>query len=385
MRKINIYGSTGIIGNKTLKLIKNYFLDIQVHLLLANSNHKKLIKQVYEYKPKYVCLLNKKIQKKFIKDIKDLNVKVINPENILDFISNTKSDLSLLSISGISALKFIEPILKNTNILGLVNKECIVSGGHLFKNLFKKNKAIVVPLDSEHFSLFNYFRSTDTNYKNINQIYLTASGGPFLGLKKNQLQNIKYKDVVKHPIWKMGYKNSIDSATMANKCLEVIEAKYLFNFDFQLLKILIHPEALVHSIIEYKNFTSTLNYFYHDMDIPIINFLNFYKKNKIILQKNDYNFNKDSSLNFYQTNNKFFPILDIFHQIEKKPQNLIKFNVANEFAVNLFANNKIKYHEISKIIEKCLYIEFDYLVNNVKNVLLFEENYLEKINNEFNL
>ena len=183
----------------------------------------------------------------------------------------------------------------------------------------------------------------------------------------------------------MGYKNSIDSATMANKCLEVIEAKYLFNFDFQLLKILIHPEALVHSVIEYKNFTSTLNYFFHDMDIPIINFLNFDKKNKIIYNKNDYDFNKNSSLNFYQPNIKLFPILDIFNQIEKKPQNLIKFNVANEFAVNLFKNNKIKYHEISKIIEKCLYIEFDYLVNNVKNVLLFEEYYLEKIKNEFNL
>ena len=234
----------------------------------------------------------------------------------------------------------------------------------------------------------NFFdRLLNFKINNIKNIYLTASGGPFLNKKFEDIKNASFENAVQHPKWHMGIKNSIDSATLVNKCLEIIEAHYLFNIEYKKLNILIHPEALVHSIIEYKNYTSFLNYFYHDMDIPLYNFLNLLNKNhKYFNISSNYNFKKNSSLNFSEPNLNNFPILKIFNQLDKTVHlNILKFNSANEFAVNLFTRKMIKFSDIYNIIDKSLNLDVNFEVNSINNILIYQDIFINKIKIEFNL
>ncbi len=367
---INIYGSTGVIGRKTLNLISKNFPNLKVNLLCAKSNLRLLKKQIQKYKPQYAFLYDiKKLPKE---NFKIENTKFLDFNELKSYLLLSKSDLSLLAISGYKALYFLENIILNTDNLGIVNKEVIVSAGHIFKkkNYFKKTN--IFPLDSEHFSLFGTL-SNKGNHKSINNIILTASGGPFYKRKFHTLKNIKFSEAIKHPKWKMGYKNSIDSATLVNKCLELIETHYLFDLPFNKMKILIHPEAIVHSVIEYNNYTSQFNLFKNNMDIPIINFF-LYANNKFKNNNNKYFIRDYKNLNFENVKNDIFPIYKFFSKIDKKkPENLIKFNVGNEFAVNLFKKNLIKYTDIYKIIEKVTSLNLYYALNNIKDIIKYHE------------
>ena len=229
-------------------------------------------------------------------------------------------------------------------------------------------------MDSEHFSIFEFLNKIENN-KDIKNLIITASGGPFYKKKFKSLKDIKFAQAIKHPKWKMGYKNSVDSATLVNKCLEVIEAHYLFDIPYDKIKILIHPEAIVHSAIEFENYVTQFNLFKNDMSIPIFNFLlnsksNYKKKNNKLFIENY------KSLNFHEVKNDIFPIYKFFTQLDKKrPQNLIKFNIGNEFAVNLFKNKIINYTDIYKIIKKVSSLNLYYPVNTIKDVI----NYHEKV------
>ena len=227
--KINIFGSTGEIGQKTLLILNKYFPSIRVNLLVAKNNYKRLMNQSKLYNPKYVYINNNKYYNLLKNNLSNTKIKILSSDGLKEHLLNYESDFSILSISGYEALYYLKYIFKNTKILGLVNKESIVSAGHLFRKLKNKHNTKIYPLDSEHFSLSNFFNNQSKDYSSI---LLTATGGPFLNRNINQ-DNIKFKDAIKHPKWKMGYKNSIDSATLANKCLEIIEAHYLFNIDYQ--------------------------------------------------------------------------------------------------------------------------------------------------------
>ena len=377
---INIFGSTGIIGSKSLEIVKKFYPNIKINLLVANNNHLKLIAQTIKYKPKFISIKNEEHIELIRKKLLNVKSKIIKYDKINSYLKSSKSYYTILSISGYHALYFLENIVLNTKNLGLVNKEVVVSAGHLFKKFYKKKSNFrIYPLDSEHFSLnLNFKHSNINNYK---KIFITASGGPFYFKKNINLKKIKFKDAINHPKWKMGYKNSIDSATLANKCLELIEAHYLFSIPFNKLKILIHPESLVHSIIENSNFTSTLNSFYPDMFIPIFNFLYENHKNynhHIKIKK--FNFNNTRTLNFFKVDEKQFPIYKIFKKLDKNsPADLIKFNCANQCAVDLFKNNKIQYDQIPLFINKALKIKFNYPVNNIKNIIIFQNVFNKKL------
>tara|TARA_B100001059_G_scaffold196356_1_gene201279 strand:- start:177 stop:1316 length:1140 start_codon:yes stop_codon:yes gene_type:complete len=375
--RINIFGSTGIIGSKTLDIINNFFPKIKVNLLCANSNVRKLIRQIEFYSPKYVYI-NDTSKSDFLKKNIKNNIKVLNFIELKSYLRNSNSDLTLLAISGYKSLNYFEQILMNTNSLGLVSKEAIVSAGHLFNNLKKKLKNKIYPLDSEHFSIFQNF---DKNNLNLNKIKLTASGGPFLGRNFKSLRHISFLDASKHPKWKMGYKNSIDSATLVNKCLELVEAHYLFNLPFDKLDIVIHPESKIHSIFEYNNYLYNMIAFQNDMSIPIYNFLN--QKFNYTLHNNKFKITHNESLSFSNVNYLEFPIYKYFKNLNKKPSNIIKFNVGNEHAVNLFKNNQIKYTEILKIISKITSINMEYQLNNIKDIINYHELLEIKISEKF--
>ncbi len=375
---INIYGSTGIIGTKTLNLIDKNFPKLKVNLLCAKSNIKTLTKQIHKYKPNYAFLND---INKFNKPIMKIGkTKILNYKELLSYLSSSKSNMSVLAISGYKSLYFLEHIIKNTDNLGIASKEAIVSAGHIFrkKKFFKKTN--IFPLDSEHFSLFENLNYRTNNAK-IKKIILTASGGPFYKKNFKSLKNIKFSQAIKHPKWKMGYKNSIDSATLVNKCLELIEAHYLFDIPFDKMDILVHPQAIVHSAIEYENYVTQFNLFKNNMDIPILNFLLFSK----IKQNNDFknlHIENYSHFNFETVNNKIFPIYELFKNINKnKPQNLINFNIGNEYAVNLFKNNFIKYTDIYTIIDKVLSLNLNSSINTIKDIIKYHEEVEAKIHN----
>ena len=377
--KINIFGSTGIIGSKTLDIVNNYFPSIKINLLCSNTNVRKLIKQIEIYSPKFVYL-NDISKIDFLKKNINQNINILNFNELKSYLVNSKSDLTLLAISGYKSLNYLDSILTNTESLGLVSKEAIVSAGHLFSGFTKKIQNKIYPLDSEHFSIF---QNINKNILNINKVKLTASGGPFLGKNYHSLKNISFSAASKHPKWKMGYKNSIDSATLVNKCLELIEAHYLFNLPYEKLDIVIHPESKIHSIFEYNNYIYNMVAFENDMLIPIYNFLN--QKFNYVLNKNKFKISNNQSLNFYNVKNQEFPIYKFFQNLNKSdPSNIIKFNVGNEFAVNLFKNNKIKYTEILKIISKITSLNIEYKLNNIKDIINYHELLEIKISEKFN-
>ena len=373
---INIYGSTGIIGKKTLSLIDKNFQNLNVDLLCAKSNLKLLIQQIEKYKPKYAFLYDHEKLTNF--NYKIGKTKFLNLDELKSFLLSSKSNLSLLAISGYKSLYFLENIIQNTDNLGIVSKEAIVSAGHIFQKENYFNKTNIFPIDSEHFSLFELLNKINSKTK-IKKVILTASGGPFYKQKFNSLKNVKFQQAIKHPKWNMGYKNSIDSATLVNKCLELIEAHYLFDMPFNNMEILIHPEALVHSIVEFDNYVTQCNLFQNDMSIPILNFLS---QSKIKYKYNDkkYFIKKYNNLNFIDVKEDIFPIYKFFKSInKKKPENLIKFNIGNEFAVNLYKDNKIKYTDIYRIIKKVTSLNLYSSINTIKDIIQYHEEVEKKL------
>jgi len=373
---INLYGSTGQIGQKTLNIIKKYFPQLKINLLCANSNVSLLLKQIKIFKPNYIYLDNPNAAKKLKSNLPN-NIELLTFNELKNYLKKSNSDYSILAVSGYKSLYYLEDIVNNTKNLGIVSKEAIVSAGHLFRKKKYFNKTNIFPLDSEHFSLFENFKSINY-FKNINKVIITASGGPFYKKNFKSLKNIKFQEAIKHPKWKMGYKNSIDSATLVNKCLEIIETHYLFNIPYNKIDVLIHPQALIHSIVEKDNFTISLNMFKNDMSIPIINFLS--KSNNYKKINNNKLFSSYSDFDFMEVNNKNFPIYKYFNDLDKtNPSNLIKFNVGNELAVNLFKNNIIKYTDIYKIIKKVGSLNLYSSLNNIKDVIKYHEQIEEKI------
>ena len=369
---INVYGSTGVIGKTFLRIIKNQFPKYKINLLCAKNNIKLLAKQCKEFNANFVYVDN---QKKIntLRSILPKAIKILNKNELNEYLHKSKSDLSILSVSGYESLKYLELICINTNKIGIVSKEAIVSAGHILKNIIKKNNTKIFPLDSEHFSIFQNFNRTNIDCSYIKKIYITASGGPFINKKFNLLKNVSFKEATKHPKWKMGYKNSIDSATLVNKCLELIEAHYLFDIPLTKLDILIHPESLVHSIIEDHNYVSKLIYFHNDMKIPIINFLNN-DDCKYLPINNKFNFINELTLNFTKVDFEIYPIYNYFKSIDKSnPRNLIKFNLGNECAVELFKQKKIKYIEILQLIKEITSLNIDSDVSNINNIIQYHE------------
>ena len=372
---INIFGSTGEIGKKTLKIISNSFPKLNVNLLCANKNIKLILKQINTYSPRFVYLYDSESSKKLkLKLKKNKKTKILNFKELSLYLNRSKSDLTLLAISGYKSLYFLDDIISNTKNLGLVNKEAIVSAGHIFKKNKYFEKTNIFPIDSEHFSIFYKYKTLNINKnKNINKLILTASGGPFHKNKFKSLTNISYNKAIKHPKWKMGYKNSIDSATLVNKCLEVVEVHYLFNIPFKKIDILIHPQAFVHSIVVNNNHVTYYNSFKNDMSIPLTSFLMLtkYKNRKYNDKLSLSHLNK---LDFKSVKNDVFPIYKFFNNLDKsKPSNIIKFNIGNEIAVNMFKNKIIKYTEIIKIIKKVVSLNLYSPLNNIKDIIKYHE------------
>ena len=348
-KKIAILGSTGSIGKSTLDVIKRNKKNFNVVLLTANKNYKKLIQQAKDVKAKIVLINKKLFYDKVKKGLKNSSTKVHSGNISIKDIVKGKLDCTMVAIVGIAGLQPTLDAIKNSKSVAIANKESIICGWNILLKEVKKNKTKIFPVDSEHFSIMELTKNVDD--KEVEEIIITASGGPFLNFSKKRLKNVRPAQAIKHPNWSMGKKISVDSANLMNKVFEVIEAYKLFRFDKKKYKIVIHPQSYVHSIIRYRSGLIKMILYNPDMKIPISNILNG-KKNNAKYVKN-INIHKLSKLSFQKVNSNQFPSVNLIEKSLK--YGLLTptiINAANEVLVDLFLSNKIGFLDIVNTINK---------------------------------
>jgi len=349
-KKIAILGSTGSIGKTLINIIKKDKKNFDIVLLSADANYKELLRQAKFFKVKNLVITNQLSFKKIKKDKYTKKIKVYNNFQNLRKIFKKKIYYTMSSISGIQGLKPTIEIIKYTNKIAIANKEAIICGWDLIKKNLDKHKTEFIPVDSEHFSIWYALKGIDKAL--IDQIYLTASGGPFLEKNSKNLKHVNIKQATNHPNWKMGKKISVDSATMINKVFEIIEAKKIFEIPYNKLSIIIHPKSYVHAIIKFKNGLTKIVVHDTNMKIPIFNSL-YSSKNIITSKKLD--FKVLNNLDFRHANSRKFPLIKV---IKILPNNSSLYETIlvsiNDKLVESFLNNKIKFTDISKKMNNML-------------------------------
>jgi len=351
-KKVGILGSTGSIGESTVKIIQNNKKDFDVIFLSTNKNVKKLIEQTLVLKPKSVIIFDKK---EFIKNKKKFTNKKIRVFNSFNDLKNkllkNKIDYIMCSIAGLAGLDSTINCIDVTKNIAIANKESIICAWNLIEKKLKKNKTKFIPVDSEHFSIWSLLKSESIN--NVEKVIITASGGPFLNYKLNKLKNVKPKDAIKHPNWRMGKKISIDSATLMNKVFEVIEAQRIFKININKFDILIHPSSYVHSIIKFNNGQIKILAHETDMKIPIFN--SIYQKDFKKINTKKVDINLLNNLNLMKINHYNYPSVKILKRINNINSLFETVLIsANDELVDLYIKNKIKFLQINKILLKIL-------------------------------
>ena len=368
-KKIAILGSTGSIGKTLINIIKKDKKNFELILLSADENYKELLKQAKYFKVQNLIITNVKSFNKLKKSKLHKNINIYNDFSNFRKIFKKRIDYTMCSISGIQGLKPTIEIIRYTKTLAIANKEAIVCGWDLIERSLNKHKTKFIPVDSEHFSIWYALQGIEKNL--IEKIYLTASGGPFLKNSLKKLNKVNIKQVTNHPNWKMGKKISTDSATMINKVFEVIEAKKIFSINYNKLSIIIHPKSYVHAIIRFKNGLTKIVVHDTSMEIPILNSLYSSKK---IINSNDLDFKILNNLDFREVNLKKFPLVKILKTLPEKPSLFETILVSiNDKFVELFLNNKIKFTDISKKMNKMLKL------NNLKKYKKIKPKKIEEI------
>ena len=375
-KNISLLGSTGSIGTQTLDIIRQ--LKLNVVALSAKSNIKLLENQVREFKPKYVSIVDENLYNDLKIALKDINVKVLSEkESLCELASLDESDMVINSVIGMAGLKPTLAAIDAGKTLGLANKESLVVAGKLLTKRLKF-KSQLLPIDSEHSAIFQSIEGNDKKF--IDKIILTASGGPFFGKTRAQLFDVTADEALKHPNWSMGRKISIDSATLMNKGLELIEASVLFDKDPEDIEILIHRESVIHSMVRYIDGSVIAQLSNPDMRLPIQYAITYPQRAKNKIEKID--FYKIKSLSFDKPDIEVFGCLKIAIDVSKKG-NIFPcvLNAANEEAVDLFLNKKIKFLEIEEIVKE--YIENqkeikNLTLNDIFNVDLEVRNNIKK-------
>ncbi len=368
MKKISIFGVTGSIGSSTVKIILLDKAKYNVQVLTANKNYKKLAKLSKLLRSKYAIIGDEKYFLLLKKELKNTNIICLTGKSNLEKFAKIKTDILISAIVGMAGLRPTYNAIGNTKLLAIANKESIVVAGNILLNKAKKLKTIVLPLDSEHHAIFQVYKKENKN--NIKEIILTASGGPFWNKEKINFDKVTVKNALKHPTWRMGKKITIDSATMMNKLLEIIEASILFNLDLGKIKILIHPSSLIHGIVNFIDGTSHLIASEPDMKIPISHALHWPERLNSKVKNLD--FKNIKNFKFYCPNKKIFPSLSLINILKKNDYNkskIITINAANEVAVDYFLRKKISFNDIIKIIKKTIFLTKHININSINDVM----------------
>ncbi len=351
MKKIAILGSTGSIGTQTLDIVREQG-DIQVVAMAAGSNISLLEAQMREFRPSLVSVWDEKKASELRTNTKDLGIKIVSGmEGLLEVSVIPESEILVTAIVGMLGIRPTIAAIKAGKKIALANKETLVTVGHIIIPLAKEYKVPILPVDSEHSAIFQSLQGAGDN--KISRILLTASGGPFRGRKADELKNIQVEDALKHPNWSMGRKITIDSSTLVNKGLEVMEAKWLFDVALDQIQVVVHPQSVIHSAVEYQDGAVIAQLGTPDMRLPIQYALYYPERRNLSGRRLD--LFEIADLTFEKPDTDTFRGLALAYQAMEKGGNIpTVYNAANEKAVSLFLDRKISYPEITELIEACM-------------------------------
>lgn len=348
MKRLSILGSTGSIGTQALDVCRN--LGYSVVALAAGNNAELLEKQAREFKPKLVALYNEEAAKGLSIALSDTDITVLGGEEGVLKAAEIECDIVLNAVTGIAGLRPTITAIEAGNDIALANKETLVAGGKRVMDYAKEHNVKILPVDSEHSAIFQCLQAKG-DYARIQKLILTASGGPFFGKTKEELETMKPENALNHPTWNMGRKVTIDSATMANKGLEIIEAAHLFGVPQNNIDVVIHRESIVHSLVEFTDNSVLAQLGVPDMRTPIQYALTVPERCESIVEHLD--LAKIGTLHFYPQDNVAFPATDIARQaLSIGKTATAAFNAADEIAVAAFLEGKIGFNDIPKILEK---------------------------------
>lgn len=351
-RKIAVLGSTGSIGTQALDVISKHADRFEAYVLVANNSVELLIKQAREMMPEVVVISNKDKYKQLKDALADLPIKVwCGVEAVEEVVRDENIDLVLTAMVGISGLKPTVSAIKAGKAIALANKETLVVAGELIATLALKHRVPILPVDSEHSAIFQCLNGEGNN--RIDKILLTASGGPFRNFSAEQLTKVTKKEALNHPNWDMGMKVTIDSSTLMNKGFEMIEAKWLFDVKPSQIEVLIHPQSIIHSMVQFDDNTIMAQLGQPDMRAPIQYAFSYPERLKLEMEPVD--FIKLTQLTFEGPDRDRFPNLNFAYEAIEKGGNMpCILNAANEVAVSLFLEDKIGFYEMSSLIEKAM-------------------------------
>ncbi|HJA81693.1 MAG TPA: 1-deoxy-D-xylulose-5-phosphate reductoisomerase [Candidatus Mediterraneibacter intestinipullorum] len=376
MKKIAVLGSTGSIGTQTLEIVRTN-QDIEVTALAAGSNITLLEEQIREFRPGLAAVWDEDRAAELKSRIRDMDVEVLSGmDGLLAVAAEPAAEILVTAIVGmIGILPTIEAI-KSGKDIALANKETLVTAGHIIMPLAKENHVSILPVDSEHSAIFQSLQGGQE--KALHKILLTASGGPFRGRKRDELADIRVEDALKHPNWEMGRKITIDSSTMVNKGLEVIEAKWLFGVSVDQIQVVVQPQSIIHSMVEYEDGAVIAQMGTPDMKLPIQYAL--YYPERRFLPGDRLDFGTLSRITFERPDMETFYGLKLAYQAGRAGGTLpTVFNAANERAVALFLDRKIRYLQIPEIIQACMEAHRNIEAPDVETILKAEQETYEFI------
>lgn len=376
MKKIAILGSTGSIGTQTLEVVREN-KDIEVLGLAAGNNIKLLERQIREFHPKMAAVWTEERAKELRENVKDLDIKIVSGmEGLIELSVMEESEILVTAIVGMIGIRPTIEAIKAGKDIALANKETLVTAGHIIMPLAKEYQVAILPVDSEHSAIFQSLQGGQE--KALHKILLTASGGPFRQKTREELLNIQVEDALKHPNWEMGRKITIDSSTLVNKGLEVIEAKWLFDVSLDQIEVVVHPQSIIHSMVEYVDGAIIAQLGTPDMKLPIQYAL--YYPERRFLPGDRLDFAALSKLTFEKPDMETFYGLRLAFEAGKEGGSLpTVFNAANELAVSKFLDRKIKYLEIPEIIEHCMQAHKTIADPSVDEILQTEQEVYEQI------
>ena len=352
MKNIVLLGSTGSIGTQTLDVVRSYKEDLHVVALAAGSSVEKMEQQIREFLPSYAVMWSEEAAKDLKQRVSDLQVQVLTGmDGLLAISVLPEADVVLTAIVGMIGIRPTIAAIEAGKDIALANKETLVTAGHIIMPLAKKHGVKILPVDSEHSAIFQSLNGEPKD--KIRQILLTASGGPFRGFTKEQLTNVKAADALKHPNWTMGRKITIDSATMVNKGLEVMEAGWLFHVPPERITVVVQPQSIIHSMVEYVDGAVIAQLGVPDMKLPI-QYALFYPDRRP-MQENNIDFFKLGRITFEEPDMEVFTGLKLAYEAFRAGGSMpTVFNAANEKAVSLFLQDKIGFLDIPELIGACM-------------------------------
>lgn len=376
MKKIAILGSTGSIGTQTLEVVRENG-DNEVISLAAGSNTELLEQQVREFHPQVVCVYEEEKAREFRERLKDVAVRIVTGmDGLIETACVPEAEIVVTAVVGMIGIRPTIAAIEAGKDIALANKETLVTAGHLIIPLAREKGIRILPVDSEHSAIFQSLQGNAGN--RIQKILLTASGGPFRGKREEDLLNVKVEDALKHPNWSMGRKITIDSSTMVNKGLEVIEAKWLFDVEIDDIQVVVQPQSVIHSMVEYEDGSVIAQLGTPDMKLPIQYAL--YYPQRRYLPGDRLDFWSLTHLDFEKPDMDTFYGLSLAYEAGRTGGSLpTVFNAANELAVAMFLNREITYLEIVEIIEDCMRAHHNIKSPSLEQILTAEQETYERI------